>query len=129
VPSRLIEVELRVSDLERALRFYRDLVGVPFGAVETHEGDDVRHVHATWGNWDERGEFLMLNLYPVGSAGPTQANIGFVVDDLNAAHARLISGGAVVIGAPQDRPWGASATYKDPDGNTVSLSERPARRS
>jgi predicted enzyme related to lactoylglutathione lyase len=125
VPSRLIEVELRVGDLERALRFYRDLVGLPFGVVETHEGDDTQHAHATWGEWDERGEFLMINLYPAGDAGPTKASIGFVVDNLDAVHARLVSAGAIVTRAPERRPWGASATYRDPDGNTVSLTEGP----
>jgi predicted enzyme related to lactoylglutathione lyase len=125
VPSRLIEVELRVGDLERALRFYRDLVGLPFGVVETHEGDATQHAHATWGEWDERGEFLMINLYPAGDAGPTKASIGFVVDNLDAVHARLVSAGAIVTRAPERRPWGASATYRDPDGNTVSLTEGP----
>jgi predicted enzyme related to lactoylglutathione lyase len=128
MPSRLIEVELRVADLDRAVRFYRDLVGVPFGDVETHEADDIKHAHATWGEWDERREFLMVNLYPAGEAGPTKASIGFVVDDLDAVHARLVSAGAIVTRAPERRPWGASATYRDPDGNTVSLTEGPREK-
>jgi predicted enzyme related to lactoylglutathione lyase len=129
VPSRLIEVELRVADLERALRFYRDLVGLPFGDIETHEGDDTQHAHATWGDWDERREFLMLNLYPAGAAGPTKASIGLAVDDLDAVHARLVGAGAVVTLAPERRPWGTSATYRDPDGNTLSLTEGPRAKS
>jgi predicted enzyme related to lactoylglutathione lyase len=129
VPSRLIEVELRVGDLERTLRFYRDLVGLPFGDIETHEGDDTQHAHATWGDWDARGEFLMVNLYPAGDGPPTKASIGFVVDDLDAVHARLVSADAIVTRAPERRPWGASATYRDPDGNTVSLTEGPREKS
>src|SRR5439155_16935941 len=62
--ARLIEVELRVRDLERALYFYRDVIGLPFGDVETHAGDNIRHAHVTWGEWGECGEFLMINLYP-----------------------------------------------------------------
>jgi predicted enzyme related to lactoylglutathione lyase len=125
----LIEVELRVHDLERALRFYRDLVGLPFGEIETHEGDDTKHAHATWGDWDERGEFLMVNLYPANGAEPTKASIGFAVDDVERTHARLVAGGATVIRPPERRPWGTSASYLDPDGNAVSLSERPRTKS
>ena len=126
--SRLIEVELRVRDLERALSFYRDLVGLPFGDIETHEGDDTKHAHATWGDWDGRREFLMVNLYPARDAGPTKASIGVVVDHLDAVHARLVSAGAIVTRAPERRPWGASATYQDADGNTVTLTERPSEK-
>jgi predicted enzyme related to lactoylglutathione lyase len=129
VPARLLEVELRVRDLERALRFYRDLVGLPFGAVETHEGENVPHAHAAWGEWGARGELLMVNLYPAaGGADPTQASVGFVVDDLEQTHARLVSAGATVTRPPERRPWGVSATYRDPDGNTVSLTERPREK-
>jgi predicted enzyme related to lactoylglutathione lyase len=129
VPSRLIEVELHVRDLDKALRFYRDLVGLPFGDIEMHEADDTQHAHATWGDWDERGEFLMLNLYPAKDAEPTKARVGFVVDDIERAHARLVSGGATVTRPPERKPWGASASYVDPDGNAVSLSERPREKS
>jgi predicted enzyme related to lactoylglutathione lyase len=90
-----------------------------------HEGDDTKHAHATWGDWDEGREFLMFNLYPAAEAGPTKTSIGFAVDDLDAVHARLVSAGAIVIRAPERRPWGASATYRDPDGNTLSLTEGP----
>jgi predicted enzyme related to lactoylglutathione lyase len=128
VSSRLIEVELRVSDLEHALHFYRDLVGLPFGDIETHEGDDTKHAHATWGDWDGRQEFLMFSLYPAGGAGATKASIGVVVDDLEAIHARLVSARAIVTRAPERRPWGASATYQDADGNTVTLTERPSEK-
>ena len=85
----------------------------------------ARHAHGTWGEWGERGEFLMVNLYPAVEGEITRARVGFVVDELEPVHARLLSAGARVITAPERRPWGASATYEDPDGNTVSLSERP----
>lgn len=123
--ARLIEVELRVRDLERSLRFYRDLIGLPFGKIETHSDEDVQHAHVTWGEWNDRGEFLMVNLYPVGEQTPTRARVGFVVDELDRVHARLASAGVTVIKPPERRPWGASASYEDPDGNVVSLSERP----
>src|SRR5207302_1063672 len=114
--ARLIEVELRVRDLERALHFYRDVIGLPFGDVETHAGDNIRHAHVTWGEWGERGECLMVNLYPAVEGEITRARVGFVVDELEPVQARLLSAGARVITAPERRPWGASAPDEGPDG-------------
>jgi predicted enzyme related to lactoylglutathione lyase len=126
VSARLIEIELRVRDVARSARFYRDLVGVTIGDIETHDADSEPHVHATWGEWRPNDpSLLMLNIY--GSAGPvTTSHIGFSVDDLAAAHARLVDARVEVIRAPEDRPWGRTAAYRDPDGNTVFLTQ--ARR-
>ena len=56
----------------------------------------------------------------------TTSRIGFAVGDLAATHARLVEAHVEVVRAPEDRPWGRTAAYRDPDGNTVSLTE--ARR-
>jgi len=121
--ARLIEIELRVRDVERSARFYRDLVGVTVGDVETHDADSEPHVHATWGEWTpNEPSLLMLNIYP--AAGPVSSSrIGFAVSDLAATHARLVAGHVEVVSPPADRPWGRTAAYRDPDGNTVSLTQ------
>ena len=124
--TRPIEVELRVRDLGGAVRFYRDLVGLPFGEIERHESEDVPHAHATWGDWGG-GEFFIVSLYRADAGGPTRASVGFAVDDLDAVHARLVSAGAKVTRPPERRPWGTSATYQDADGNTVILTQRPSK--
>lgn len=125
--ARLIEIELRVRDVVRSASFYRDLVGVTVGDVETHDADSEPHVHATWGEWTpNEPSLLMLNIYP--AAGPvSSSHIGFAVSDLAATHARLAAANVEVLQTPGDRPWGRTAAYRDPDGNTVSLTE--ARRS
>ena len=121
--ARLIEIELRVRDVARSARFYRDLVGVTVGDVETHDAHSVPHVHATWGEWTPTDpSLLMLNIYP--AAGPiSSSRIGFAVGDLAATHARLAAANVEVLETPADRPWGRTAAYRDPDGNTVSLTE------
>lgn len=53
--GRLIEVELRVGDVERSIRFYRDLLGMPVGDPERHGEQDATHAHATWGAWGKDG--------------------------------------------------------------------------
>jgi predicted enzyme related to lactoylglutathione lyase len=126
VPARLIEIELRVRDVARSARFYGDLVGVTVGDIETHDADSEPHVHASWGEWTPNDpSLLMLNIYPATGPG-TSSHIGFAVSDLAAAHARLAAAKVEVLQAPAERPWGKSATYRDPDGNTVTLTE--ARR-
>lgn len=126
MPARLIEIELRVRDVARSAGFYRDLIGVTVGDVETHDGDTEPHVHATWGEWTpNEPSLLMLNIYP--ASGPiTSSHVGFAVSDLAATHARLLAANVEVVRAPEDRPWGRTAAYRDPDGNTVFLTE--ARR-
>ena len=124
--ARLIEVELRVRDVARSARFYRELIGVSVGDIETHDADSEPHVHATWGEWTpNEPSLLMLNIYPASGA-ITMSHIGFAVGDLAAAHARLVEAHVDVVRAPEDRPWGRTSAYRDPDGNTVFLTE--ARR-
>jgi predicted enzyme related to lactoylglutathione lyase len=124
--ARLIEVELRVADVDRSRRFYRDLIGVEVADLERHGADAEAHAHATWGTWSRsEPSLLMLNLYPAGPGGPTKTHLGFVVGDLDATHERLRAAGVNVVRAPETRPWGRTAAYADPDGNTVSLTEAP----
>lgn len=128
--ARLIEIELRVADVERSRRFYRDLVGVPVGDLETHGADSEPHAHATWGEWSTSGpSLLMLNIYPAREGGATAAHIGFSVADLDGVNERLRAAAVVVVRPPEERPWGRTAAYRNPDGNTVFLTEAPRGRS
>jgi len=99
------------------------LLGVPFGDIERHADDAVAHAHASWGSWREGDAFLRLNLYPIREGAPTHSVIGFVVDDLDAVHERLLRAVVEVREPPTRKSWGRSATYADPDGNEVSLTE------
>lgn len=126
MPGRVIEVELRVADVERSASFYRDL-GVPVGELEDHGGREEPHVHASWGKWSpdpDAGGFLLLNIYPA-TDGPTRSRLGVVADDLDALHEQCMRSGVDVVRAPESTPWGRTAVYRDPDGNIVSVTERP----
>jgi len=126
---RLIEVELRVGDVDRSLRFYRDLLGLPFGQPEVHRDGGARHVHATWGSWaEEASDFFLLNLYPAESGDVSRTNLGFGVKDLAEVHATLERAGVDVVHPPEARAWGRTAVYRDPDGNTVSVMQLPGVR-
>jgi predicted RNase H-like nuclease/predicted enzyme related to lactoylglutathione lyase len=114
--SRLAFVALSVADVDRAERFYREAFD-----VELEQGEPpVRHVEARWRD----GGPLHFALFPAAAGAPTSAQVGFVVDDLDRAHARAVRAGAAVVQEPRVEPWGRAATYLDPDGNVVSLTER-----
>lgn len=113
--ARLGFVTLRVRDVGRSAWFYREAFGVPFEA-----GEPVQlRAEAAW----QDGPTLRLALLPAGQ-GPTDAvELGLLVDDLDAAHARAISAGAELVGRAEEP--GESGTYLDPDGNVVTLTQRP----
>jgi len=120
---RLIVTELRVADIERSLRFYRELLGLPFADIERHEDDDVLHAHASWGSWRGDEHFVRLNIYPRGAREATYTVLGFLVKDLAAMHEWLTRAGVEVVVPPEQKTWGRTASYRDPDGNEVGLTE------
>lgn len=122
--TRLIEVELYVSDTEQAVSLYRDLLGVPLEGHAHADGDPIHH-HAAWGDWNAGadGGFLLFSIYSAGPGEVTRSSFGFSVPDLDTVHHRLEAAGTKVVRAPQTRPWGRSATYQDADGNMVSLTQ------
>jgi predicted enzyme related to lactoylglutathione lyase len=120
-------IVLRVADIDRSAALYREAFG-----VDLHDGDNGgqdpwlggRHAEISW----REGAYLHFALFPAGQGGPTSGlEIGFLVDDIGAAHARALAAGAELLHAPRPEPWGATARYCDLDGNTVSLTQ-PARR-
>jgi predicted enzyme related to lactoylglutathione lyase len=121
--NRLILVVLEVESLDSSIRFYRDLLGIPLVAEIDHGGNDrwISGAHAAT-SWHD-GAFLHFALYQSKGVVTRGAQIGFPVDDLTAAHQRLVAQGVRVDHAPRDEPWGRTARYVDPDGNSVSLTE------
>jgi catechol 2,3-dioxygenase-like lactoylglutathione lyase family enzyme len=112
-------VSIPVSDADRALAFYRDKLGFevrhdnPFGKDQrwielVPPGAQSSIVLVTW-----------FDKMPPGSVQ------GLVFDggtDIEATHAELRSRG-VEIGPLQTMPWGCNATFRDPDGNGLVLSQ------
>lgn len=111
---RLSFVGLRVHDLQRATRFYRDAVGIPLRPDEHGE-----HEEFSW-----QGPYLHFALFPPESAWEGGTFLGFQVTDLEAAHERVVAAGAELVHPPRDESWGRTAAYRDPDGNLVQLVER-----
>jgi len=102
---QLTDVTLAVADVDRTARFYRDAFGV---LVE--EGGAP-------------GEGVRLAAAPAEGT-ESAVRVAFLVEDLSRAHARALAAGAPVVQEPRAEPWGRRASYLDPDGNVVTLTER-----
>jgi lactoylglutathione lyase len=107
-------VYLYVSDMERSLAFYRDLLGLPL------EGG---------GDWQEArlGETrfaLHLAHEEVGELSAGTIHVDFEVADIDAAAERLRAAGVEVKETMRDQ-WGAAVEITDPDGYRLYLFQPP----
>jgi predicted enzyme related to lactoylglutathione lyase len=121
--GRLMELLLRVNDVKRSVEFYRDTLGLAVGPGDETES----HFEASWGRWEAgSADLLLFLIYPADADHPRSVcEIGFSVEDLDAAHAAVVRAGLPVIEAPSPKPWGLQATYADPDGNIVVVAQVP----
>jgi lactoylglutathione lyase len=127
VPTRLAYAILFVSDLERSIGFYRDVIGLPF-RFATDSYAEFETEGAKFALYD-RGHLPEL----IGRAAPPeevpwpQGEVAFFVDDPDAEHERLRSAGVTILAPPTDRPWGERTLHAaDEDGNVIELT-RPKR--
>ena len=123
IPSgvRIGHVHLKVADLERAIRFYRDVLGFD---VTQRLGDNAAFLSAggyhhhiglnTWesegGPWPARGT---TGLYHLAILYPTRA-------ELADALRRLVEASIPLVGA-SDHGVSEALYLRDPDGNGVEL--------
>ncbi|MGW1004127.1 VOC family protein [Streptomyces sp. NPDC002520] len=109
-------VTLPVSDQDRALRFYRDVLG-----MEVTVDRDMPQ--GRWLQVAPVGAQTVFTLSGPGMGGfePGSARgIMLVTTDVDADRARLTAAGIAVQG-PDELPWGRMASFTDPDGNGLML--------
>lgn len=117
-------VVLVVADLDRALAFYCDLLGLALG----HRSGPYAQLAtgATRVSLYERSAMastLGHDLDPPSLQAPG-FELGFKVDDCDAVYDELVSGGATPAVPPTDRDWGQRTAYvRDPDGHLVELAQ------
>ncbi|MAE95998.1 MAG: hypothetical protein CL910_15175 [Deltaproteobacteria bacterium] len=125
-PSRLIFIALNVSDLPRSLAYYEAAFAIGFHTGDNEPQSDpwMGGHHAAY-SWTD-GAFLHFAIFPAHEPErpvSRDAQVGFRVPDIAAAHARAVAAGAETVHEPRPEPWGVTARYRDPDGNLVSLTE------
>ena len=104
-------VQVPVSDVDRAIAFFKDQAG--FNLDHDHQPSaDLRFVQLT-----PPGSGCSIAMGPPSEMAPgSLQGLQLVVPDIEAAHAEL-SGRGVEVGEIQDLPWGSFVFCKDPDGN------------
>ncbi len=113
--SRVSVVYLYVSDMERSLRFYRDLLGIPL------EGDDD-WMEATLGGT----RFALHSAHEdIGELSEGTIHVSLEVADADAAAERLRAQGVETRETMRDK-WGTALEVVDPDGYRVYLFQPPA---
>jgi predicted enzyme related to lactoylglutathione lyase len=114
MPARLFRVILQVSDIERATKFYAELLGIPGERVSRgrHYFDCGGTILACFDPRADGNDF---------DATPNPDHIYFAVDDLEAAHARAKSAGCRKTDETiKTWPWGERSFYaSDPFGNPI----------
>jgi glyoxylase I family protein len=139
----LHHASLTVADLERSLRFYRDLLGI---AVRERVDTAAATFTAVSGDASRRvriadldlGDGRVLELIEDRDHDPPQTHAGghiaLEVDDVRAAYARLVAAGVsarsepLALGPEAGRHWAGCVVVwmTDPDGATVELVQVPA---
>jgi predicted enzyme related to lactoylglutathione lyase len=117
--ARIHQVSMRAHDIERAVRFYRDTLGIPLLFVAPPR--------LAFFNCD--GVRLMLST-PEPEFNHPGSVLYFAVDDIGDAHDLLASRGVVFRSAPHkiatlaDREvW--LADFNDSEGNVLALMSEP----
>jgi hypothetical protein len=125
-------ITLAVGDLDRALRFYRDGLGLSTSGVTgtEYQGDEATPAGDVV--MFQLGDGLTLALYPrselakdanvpFGPPKPGEFSIGHIVPrkaDVDALLTQAEAAGATLTEAPHDRPWNIySGYFRDPDGH------------
>lgn len=128
---RYLHTMVRVTDLDAAMKFYRDLLGL----VETHrseheagrftlvylaapadrtraEAERSPELELTW-NWDPEAY----------DGGRNFGHLAYKVEDIHAACQRLMDGGVTINRPPRD---GRMAFVRSPDGISIELLQEGA---
>jgi lactoylglutathione lyase len=110
-----------VSDMDRSVKFYRDLLGFA-----------LRFQSPEWTEFETGGTTLALHITerdpagetPTTSSPPGRCQLGIQVDDLDEFHNRATQQGVLCLAPPAVQDFGGTlAKYADPDGLPFSVSQ------
>ena len=110
-------VWLPVNDMDRALGFYGDTLGI-----------SVKENYDEWALLELDGLLIGLNARESETPGPDGgAVISFRAQQpLEQAVEDLKGKGVEVVDGITDHPWGRIAAFKGPDGNSLEFFEPPS---
>lgn len=109
-----------VSDMKRAVTFYRDVLGLP-----------LRFESPGWTEFATEGATLALHRSggsasdgePVPDDRAGHCRPGLRVQDLDGFHRRMVAANVRCVQMPQETFGARIAQYADPDGLVISVAE------
>lgn len=123
-PTMLGHLALRVRDVDRAVSFYRDVLGLGLKSRPRPE-------MAFLGNRPDASHELALFQLPADAEGPDAARAGLYhmawemasVEELETLHARLVEHKAEIVGYSDQQ---CNVMFLDPDGNELEAIYEPS---
>ncbi len=138
---RIHTITLAVADMDRALAFYRDGLGLEStGVIGSEFHDEKSGAEGAIAMFHLAGG-LVLGIYPrtnlatdagIPYAPPKSGefSLGHFVasrDEVDSLVARIGSAGGRLLEKPRDRPWGIYSGYvQDPDGHLWEIMHSPS---
>ena len=113
-------VSIYAADQEAAERFYTEQLGFEVRRREAMGTD------AYWVEVAPPGEESRVVLYPrlrMKDWAERKPSIVFGCEDVVAEHRTLSTRGVIFTQEPESMLWGTFATFRDPDGNELLLTE------
>ncbi len=117
--TRLWLAMIRVSDIDKALKFYNEILGLPVAL-------DARVFNHAEVGPDE--PLAKIGLHAAGKKSKRQRRTGIVfdTDDIYALYERLTKRGVKFTLKPTKTPWGGIvADFLDPDNNELEVVQDP----
>ncbi|MBS1715900.1 MAG: VOC family protein [Armatimonadetes bacterium] len=113
----------QVSDMDRSVVFYRDVLGLTPG-----------HLSPYWSDFQVGP--VKIGLHPRLASSPDPLGIegkgwylGFETDDLRSLRSQVEESEGGVVGGYHETPGGVVATFVDPDGNPIQVVQPGSRMS
>ena len=107
-----IVANIAADDLDRAKKFYADILGLEvamdLGWILTFAADDAAAPQ--------------ISIAKEGGSGTPVPDVSIEVDDLTEVHQRILAAGFRVEYGPRTEPWGLTRFYvRDPFGRLVNI--------
>lgn len=125
-PVQEMRLALTVKDFDAAVSFYRDVLGLPQEAcwVSQHGRVVLLEVGRATLEISDEGNAAFIDEIEVGSRTAGAVRIALNVSDTRTTAARLVDGGAEILGPPQKTPFGSvNARLRGPEGMQLTLFE------
>ena len=129
VPVRQLRLVVQVDDFDEAVRFYRDVLGLP-EEQSFSNGPDAQGVILAAGRATleifNAAQKAAVDDVEVGRQVAPRIRVAFEVDDSRAVAPRLVQAGATEVAAPKVTPWNSvNARLDAPGGLHITVFQEP----